>query len=169
MEFATAAHEGQTYGDGRPYTAHLADVVGVLDAYGISGEPMVAAGWLHDTVEDTGVTIEDIKESFGDLVADMVYAVTDEPGKNRRERHEATYPKTAGNPGGVIIKLADRVANVQNCWDTQNSMLFMYQREYKGFRKALKGVKMPPHLEEPAKALWSHLDKLLGWWEPKKR
>ena len=60
--FATVAHEGQRYGE-HPYTDHLMDVVGVAIRYGFDllGREFIDACWLHDVVEDTDTTIEEIE------------------------------------------------------------------------------------------------------------
>ena len=73
--FAAAAHAGQTRLSGEPYLSHPLAVADTLADMGFD-EPTVAAGLLHDTVEDTSVTIDDIAENFGDEVADIVDGVT---------------------------------------------------------------------------------------------
>src|SRR5574343_375545 len=89
---ATTAHKDQMYGD-KPYIYHLQYVVEVLKRFNISDENILVAGLLHDIVEDTDTTVFAITAMFGSRVADLVHRVTNEEGKNRRERHEKTYPK----------------------------------------------------------------------------
>ena len=160
--FAANAHKGQKHMDD-PYTKHLADVVRVLGEFNIQGDLLIAA-WLHDTLEDTETSMEDLRSKFGPKVAEVVFCVTDEPGKNRQERHTKTYPKIAKSLEAITLKLADRIANVRNCWDSRDHRLFMYKKEHKGFRKALRAV--------PGSAatvsMWKELDNLLGWLEPPK-
>jgi hypothetical protein len=60
--------------------------------------------------------------------------------------------------------LADRIANVEHSWLKQDTKLFMYHKEYRGFREALRAPNDPVALP-----MWDHLDKLLGWWEPPPR
>jgi (p)ppGpp synthase/HD superfamily hydrolase len=161
MAFATVAHADQKYGD-EPYTAHLEDVAGVLfDHHAIDPE-MLAAAWLHDTVEDTGTSIEKVREKFGEDIAELVAAVTSEPGRNRKERNAATYPKIVKLLRARVLKLADRIANVSHAWGKQDPILFMYQREHRDFRAALR-PKEPCGVELE---MWNRLDKILGWWEP---
>ena len=155
-EFAIAAHGDQRYGDG-PYQVHLAAVAAVLDRFGIATDPLRQAAWLHDTVEDTDTTREQIAERFGDHVAALVWAVTNEAGPNRRARNAATYPKIARQPGAVLLKLADRIANVESCIASGDRRLSMYAREYPGFRAALRSDG-----DEVARPLWDHLDALIG-------
>lgn len=161
--FAERAHGDQPYGD-LLHTAHLGSVVATLQKFGLTDDVIVCGGWLHDTIEDTPVTYELIRDQFGQEVADLVFAVTNGPGRNRAEKHEKTYPKIKATPRAVYLKLADRIANVEQCWLTGDSKLFMYHREYRGFREALRDASDPI-----AKPMWDKLDKLLGWWEPPPR
>jgi (p)ppGpp synthase/HD superfamily hydrolase len=161
-------HEGQEWGN-KPYTAHLAAVENVLRRFGFEDYDLRAAAYLHDILEDTDTTVEDLKEHFSERILKMVEAVTDEPGKNRKERHQKTLVKIAGFADATILKMADRIANVEESWATHDRRLFMYQKEYRGFRKALR-------LEEPTEVrdleileMWHHLDYLLGWWEAPKK
>lgn len=119
VEFAADAHAGKQGDDGRtPYFNHLAEVA----AFCARREPfdpvLVAAAYLHDTVEDTGVTEELIRERFGDAVTDLVMEVTDPPGlkgKERRQRqvdHAATSSERA-----KLIKIADKTSNVAELVD----------------------------------------------------
>lgn len=157
--FVIEAHGKQMYGK-YPYIVHLDIVVGLLGSYFPDANILHVAGYLHDVVEDTSVTIEEIRDIFGTPVATLVHAIPNEPGKNRKERNAATYPKIAAIPDAVYLKLADRTCNVQECWKTKDHKLFMYHSEYKSFRKAL-------HREDdlPARLLWTRLDKLLGWYD----
>lgn len=160
--FATGAHAGQTYGlDGRPYTEHLGGVVSVLyrwerfrrDAH------LLAAGWLHDTIEDTKVDYAAIFGLFGGDVANMVDAVTDRPGKNRREKHEATYPmvRYIGGDRAAWLKLADRIANVEYSRSTKDKgKLKMYRGEQAEFKRLLGTTQVEEEVE-----MWKWLDTLL--------
>lgn len=60
-KFAVEAHGDQRYGD-EPYVVHLDHVLAVLQRFGIEGEDILVAGLLHDTIEDTNVTQEQIAE-----------------------------------------------------------------------------------------------------------
>lgn len=172
--FATTKHEffsktgnPQRY-CGLPYTHHLSEVVEVLEQFGwtrvIGGclEPaknldryeeadeMRVAGWLHDSVEDTYTKLKEIEELFGDRVAELVGAVTNEPGANRKIRAALTYPKIRACKGAVGLKLADRIANVKR----MGAQFKMYQKEYEDFKRALYS---PGEYED----MWAHLDKLM--------
>lgn len=144
------AHSNQPYDDIFPYEKHLDDVVDVLKRFGFSGMYIIA-GFLHDTVEDDAISYNDIKNHFGIEVAEMVYCVTDELGRNRDEKKRKTLPKTASNPDAIILKLADRIANVEHA-----GKIDMYAKEYKEFKNALF-----PYSTQKAKPMWEHLDFLL--------
>lgn len=107
--FAVESHGDQRYGQA-PYAEHLATVVSILEECGFSGNHL-AAGWLHDVVEDTDKTVDDLRVEFGEHVAQLVWAVT---GGGEREAHVATiYEKITAYPDAAVIKLADRIANIE--------------------------------------------------------
>ena len=72
---AEEAHRGQKRNSGEPYINHCLAVAQILAELRVPPEVM-AAGLLHDTVEDTTVTLEDIRNDFGDVVAALVDGVT---------------------------------------------------------------------------------------------
>jgi (p)ppGpp synthase/HD superfamily hydrolase len=147
---AVKAHSNQSYDEIFPYEKHIDDVIDVLKRFGYSGKYLVG-GALHDSIEDDGISYNDIKKHFGVDVAEMVYCVTDEVGRNRKEKKEKTLPKTTSNPDAIILKLADRIANIEH-----GGKIDMYAKEYDEFKGAL-------FLNTPsdAKVMWNHLDKLL--------
>lgn len=136
MQFAEKAHRRQRYGDA-PYIVHLVDTAAVAASYGLS-KTVIAACWLHDVLEDTPVTLEQLQHEFGYEIAEIVRRVSDEPGKNRKERKAKTYPKTAANPDAVLVKLCDRIANIDACLRSENPMLKMYRDENKEFFAGLE-------------------------------
>ena len=73
--FAEKAHEGQTRASGEPYITHCVAVADILAELKVPPETVIA-GLLHDTVEDTAVTLDDLKNEFGDEIAKMVDGVT---------------------------------------------------------------------------------------------
>jgi (p)ppGpp synthase/HD superfamily hydrolase len=152
-EFARAQHADQPY-DGGPYDNHLAAVAAVLDRFGYESETLHTAAWLHDVVEDTETEISEVESRFGADVATLVWAVTSEPGQNRKERNALTYPKIRALPGATILKLADRIANVENGLASGSSLTQMYRKEHPAFKEAL-------YVPGVADAMWAHLDQLL--------
>lgn len=157
--FALKAHKDQKYGE-FPYSKHLEDVVNTLSTYypeDTLSETVLAAAWLHDTIEDTEFTFKQIFEEFGRNIARIVFACTDEPGANRKERHARTYPKLmAAGREAIAVKLADRISNINHSLKHNHSMFEMYQKEYPDFKKAL-------HLPGELKAMWATLDMLMEY------
>lgn len=141
-EFANDAHgsTNQMYDGGPYFNNHIEPVVEVCKKYlyliaDDEQEDVVCALYLHDVIENCRVTYGDLKKEFGEKVADIVYNVSSEMGKNRKERNERTYPKIAQCPLSVFVKLCDRIAN--STYDIEGSMFKKYKEEYEGFRKAL--------------------------------
>lgn len=135
-ELAQACHQGQTYGRSLPYTYHLRRVVCTLQEFGVREPELLAAGWLHDVLEDTNLTRTELALQVGERVTELVWRVTNEPGPNRRSRHALTYPKLRQDADAVLLKLADRTANVRASAQTP-SMLQLYRDEHPAFRAAL--------------------------------
>lgn len=155
--FASSYHKDQKYGEDLPYTYHLAKVVDVLERFGVVDENLLVAGWLHDSLEDTPATKFQIEVAFGPRVADLVWRVTNESGKNRKERHEKTYPKIQESDEAITLKLADRIANIEHSVFTQDAgKIKMYSKEYVGFREKL--YKPGRH-----DSMWRHLDFMIGY------
>jgi (p)ppGpp synthase/HD superfamily hydrolase len=148
---AENAHKNQRYDEIFPYMKHIYDVIDVLKRFDFKSNKMLIGAALHDSIEDDGISFNDIKKHFGVDIAEMVYCVTDELGRTRKEKKEKTLPKTAGNPDAIILKLADRIANIEH-----GGKIDMYAKEYDEFKGAL-------FLNTPSdgKLMWSHLDNLL--------
>lgn len=151
--FANKAHKGQTYGEEFPYQVHLQAVESVLLRFDITGELLRAVAWLHDTLEDTTTTYEDLVTFFGKEIADTVADLTEPKGGNRAWRHEQTYPRIARNEKAIIVKLADRIANVE----AGGNKTGMYRKEHASFKRHLIGYSENPIV----KAMWEHLDSIL--------
>lgn len=153
-EFAAEKHANQFY-DEHPYSFHLAMTAGVAKDHDLSLEVIIAC-WLHDTIEDCRVSFHELKELFGDAVAELVYCVTDELGRNRKERKAKTYPKILANEKALQLKLCDRIANFSHALTTKSRHLEMYRKEYPEFRAALYSK---DHCETTLQ-LWMKLDEL---------
>jgi len=117
-EYAYEAHKGHERYSGKPYITHLASVGKMLAEMGM-GAKTVAAGLLHDTIEDTKVTPAEIRERFGDEVLFLVEGVT-KLGSVRyhgADRHNESLRKlfvaTSEDIRVLIIKLVDRLHNMQ--------------------------------------------------------
>jgi guanosine-3',5'-bis(diphosphate) 3'-pyrophosphohydrolase len=115
-EFAARRHNGMARkGRGNePYINHLAEVANLLAAAteGTDAE-LIAAGWLHDTLEDTETTREELALKFSDHVAALVAECTDDmslPKSERRRRQVADAPHKSA--GAKLIKIADKISNI---------------------------------------------------------
>ena len=101
---------------GEPYINHPAAVVEIVRSVPHT-EAMLCAAWLHDTVEDTNATIDDIEREFGEEVVAMVESLTDvsEPMDGNRERRKAIDRDhtSKASPQAKTIKLADLIDNTK--------------------------------------------------------
>jgi len=151
------AHAGQTYENG-PYTDHLDDGRAILNEFGFTEanhKHLHGAFELHDVFEDCKHTkfTPDFFRAHGvpGRWIRLAEFVTDEAGKNRKERKAKTYQNLKGHSQGTIIKLIDRLANVRR--GAKNDM---YRKEHDGFKAAL----FDPTIQE-ALPLWEAIDKVL--------
>lgn len=118
--FAARAHAGQTRkgAAGEPYLLHLIEVAEILYAHAAPREAIIAA-YLHDTVEDTAVTLEDLVTGFGATVAAIVAEATDDttlPKELRKAaqiRHAREHTMAA-----KLLKLADKISNLRAITDS---------------------------------------------------
>ena len=115
-ELAARRHNGMARkGRGsEPYINHLAEVANLLSAAtdGVDAE-LVAAGWLHDTIEDTETTREELARTFSERVASLVVECTDDmrlPKPERRRRQVIDAPHKSA--GAKLIKIADKISNI---------------------------------------------------------
>lgn len=118
LEFALRAHEGQVRkGDGKPYIIHPVGVALIVTQFSTE-DTIVAAALLHDTVEDTQTTIEDIQKNFGSDVAKIVSDVTEHdkslPWRERKELAIAHVSEM--DPASLIVKTADKVNNLESLY-----------------------------------------------------
>ncbi|MFH1081665.1 MAG: HD domain-containing protein [Pseudomonadota bacterium] len=115
IEFSTKAHAGQyRKGTKIPYIIHPLGVAKILIEY-CCPDHVVIAGILHDTIEDTTVTFEQIKDIFGSAVADLVKAAS-EPDKSdtweNRKKHTIGMLKTLSEDAAILV-LADKLDNIR--------------------------------------------------------
>ena len=130
-DLCISAHSGQKRFSGEPYAIHPISVAKIIISLGMDSES-IAASLLHDVVEDTEYTNEDIKEQFGDSVAELVEGVT-KLGKIPLESKETAQAENvrkmfiamSHDIRVIIIKLADRLHNMR----TIDSMTPQKQRD----------------------------------------
>jgi GTP diphosphokinase / guanosine-3',5'-bis(diphosphate) 3'-diphosphatase len=111
MEFANKSHASQTRNNGIPYIVHPVAVMGMVRQWGIEDEEVLSAALLHDVIEDTGVTKEQLLSDFSARVATLVDHLTHYEGISKSD-----YIKSFGNVPieALLIKLADRICNVND-------------------------------------------------------
>ena len=145
--------------DTHPYRYHLRLTVNEAEKYihliPVGDRDTVIAGcWVHDLIEDTTVTYDQLLKNTNKVVAEYSYACTNDKGRNRRER---------ANPGyyyGIriykhasFVKLCDRLANVRYGKEHKTGMYKMYKNEYAFFKEHLYDGRW--------KEMWDELEKLL--------
>lgn len=150
-----------------PYEFHLRMVVNVCKQFihlpVNQWSELEIACWGHDLIEDTRVSYNDCKEKLGEYVADIIYAVSNEKGKTRKERaNDKYYEGIRNTAGAVFVKLCDRIANVQYSKMSGSKMFAMYQKENDSFVKGIYGSDYPYcQSTHPLDPLFSELLKLL--------
>lgn len=114
--FAAAKHTGQTRkgSDAQPYINHPIEVANILaNTGGVADAAVLAAAMLHDTVEDTDVTAEELAELFGETVSGYVLEVTDDKSLSKAERKRLQVEHAPHlSHGAKLIKLADKISNI---------------------------------------------------------
>lgn len=104
----------------------------------IGVEACIDAVWGHDLIEDCRVTYNDVSDKSTFVVAEIIYAVTNEKGKSRSKRANYKYYKGIRNTeGAVFVKLCDRIANVRYSKMMGSSMFGKYKKENPNFIEKL--------------------------------
>ena len=101
-------------------------------------DDVILAAWGHDLIEDTRTSYNDVREVLGHTPAEIIYAVSNEKGKTRKERaNDKYYQGIRSTPGAVFVKLCDRIANVQYSKMSGSRMFEMYKKENSNFIQQL--------------------------------
>jgi len=186
-DFAYDLHKDQRY-DNRnyayPFSHHLSMVSDNARKYSyllfqypscedsIKEERVVKAAYLHDSVEDTNITLPELEALVGPIVTEIVNCLTDgkkcEPCKanstacpkcNRKARHQVAFDKINASPlreQAIFVKLCDRLANVEHSVNSDNTkMLQMYRKEHEEFFKQIGDT------YEVFKPMWDCLEELI--------
>jgi guanosine-3',5'-bis(diphosphate) 3'-pyrophosphohydrolase len=162
LAFAAHKHRDQRRKDAEasPYINHpiaLADVL--VNEGGVTDVEVLCAALLHDTVEDTDTTPEELANTFGSRIARIVAEVTDDQDRPKEERKRLQVEHAASiSPEAKLVKLADKISNLRDVvehppatWDLQR------RREYFEWAKSvverMRGVH--PRLEAAFDAAYS--------------
>ncbi|WP_313683461.1 HD domain-containing protein [Pantoea sp.] len=156
--YATQAHaaagQRRKYTD-EPYIVHPAAVAELVRSV-TDDEAMLAAAWLHDTIEDTPSTLQDIESHFGPRVAELVDMLTDSAqpqAKNRAARKLAHFRHTAqASPEAQTIKLADIIDNTRAIvqFDADFARVYLVEKQVQ--------IQL---LNEGDKRLWQQADNII--------
>lgn len=121
-QFAKAAHVNQFDDDGKNHFAHCAIVAEIIELLLPYDDELIAAAYLHDVVEDTGITYTELRAHFGDDVADLVDEVTKVGGEFGQLKSER----------GIILKFADRLHNLSRmtAWPKQKRDNYLEKSEF---------------------------------------
>jgi (p)ppGpp synthase/HD superfamily hydrolase len=118
LSFAARKHRGDTRKDSSrtPYVNHVIEVAACLACEGaVTDEALLTAAVLHDTVEDTPTTLEELSAEFGSDVAELVREMTDDKSlpKQRRKDLQVDHAPSA-SPRAKQLKIADKICNVRD-------------------------------------------------------
>jgi (p)ppGpp synthase/HD superfamily hydrolase len=161
---ASKAHRdvNHLYGSNEPYSYHLNSVYSYVLKYAhlLDNEDDViyasAAAWTHDLIEDTRMTYNNVRDAFGERIADITYALTNEKGKTRKERANFKYYEGIRNCHlATFVKICDRLANTRYSYENNSSMLNKYKSEHDEFENEL--------FQQKYKTMFQELDSLLGF------
>lgn len=172
-EHAIKAHENKknTY-DKKPYKFHLNMAAEIAELFihliPEKDRDFVIAGiYEHDTIEDCGLTYNDVKKVTGVKVAELAYALTNEKGRTRKERANSKYYKGIRKTKyASFIKICDRLANIKHSSDTNSRMLNVYKKESKDFKKKIRGNlfrRLFIKSDVDYTLMWEYMDRLLKY------
>ena len=115
LSFAARVHQGQKLPGGElPYVVHLCQVAMEVMAYPEADDLAVACALLHDTIEDTSASYDDVKSAFGTEIADGVHALTKNGALPKEEQMADSLVRIQKQPHQVwMVKLCDRITNLQ--------------------------------------------------------
>jgi hypothetical protein len=156
--FAIKAHGAQPYGP-FPYSYHLRAAENVARRFGFKSRIVRKAIWLHDVIEDCKLSVSYlVLAGLDPRAVQMAWAVSDGEGATRDERKASTYEKIRSTPGAKLVKLCDRIANVEFSSSAHGDprKFQMYKDEYAHFQQELRDK-----TELDLEPLWLHLDSLL--------
>jgi len=140
--FAKEKHSGIIRNDGKTsYSKHLEDVVNRLKSLGVMDEEILCSGWLHDSIEDTDVSFDDLYERFGSKVAVLVSDLTKDMSLPKKKREQAYVKQlTESSSDAKLIKLCDISANLSDLknYDASKSKKLRLVRQKRRYLLVIK-------------------------------
>lgn len=126
MKFAEKKHKGQIDDDGKEFMVHPLQVYTILSTTTFD-ENLLAAALLHDTIEDTDTTYEDLVKAFNKDIADLVNEVTHEGNKIK-----GYYFPRLKTKRGIMLKFADRLSNISRMrsWSEQRKEHYLRRSKF---------------------------------------
>ncbi len=166
VRLAAERHRGQTRsGDSKEaYLEHVLEVAELTAEASDNNERLIIAAILHDVIEDTETTYDEIAERFGSNVADIVRELTDDPTLSKRRQKEAQLTSMPGKSHGArLIKMADKLSNTRRLhthppkWRPES--VARYAKGNNSVIEAGRGTS--PYLEGLWDAMWPELCETL--------
>lgn len=149
-KFAIERHGEQKYGE-YPYVYHLDMVYEVVVSIALEEDYQMAA-YLHDVLEDTDTSKEELESIFGVRVTELVFAVTG-VGENRKEKKASMIKKLEAYPDGINLKMADRLANMEQSlkypkmfkmYESElNEYKYLFEKGNKNLFEKIKSLSLP--------------------------
>jgi len=131
-DYASKKHKDQKRRSGEPYINHPKRVAQLVKQYKSSNQinNLIKAALLHDTLEDTDTTPEDLKKLFGGLVASLVKELTSDKIKAKEDKTSYLTNKMVNmSSWALVIKLADRLDNVQDITTAPKPWALKYKQQ----------------------------------------
>jgi guanosine-3',5'-bis(diphosphate) 3'-pyrophosphohydrolase len=149
LAFASRKHSQQRRkdADASPYINHPIALVSILAVEaGITDPDVLCAALLHDTIEDTNTAMEELVETFGSEIAEIVAEVTDDKQLPKAERKRRQIEHASHlTPKARLVKLADKIANLRDVADAPPASWSLTERqEYFDWAK-----QVVDHIPEP--------------------
>lgn len=121
LSFAQVKHKGQEY-NGQPFIVHPIMTASLLEVLG-ADENLICAGYLHDILEDTETTYEELEEKFNEDVASLVLEVT--------KTEYNTFPNLKTRRG-ILLKFADRMSNLMHIesWSPEKQQRYLEKSKF---------------------------------------
>lgn len=161
--FAAKAHKGQLRkGTDVDYISHPLEAMQILTAMG-ADEDLIVAGILHDTVEDTGVPMQEITERFGNDVAQLIQGHTEDKSKSWEDRKQSMIDAVAaGDLRLKMLVLSDLLSNMRSTWsdyrihgdDAWKKFNAPKEKQFWYYSAVLKAVRKLEEHEETRGAYW---------------